>query len=59
MKQLKIVMNCMENIIKKNFFNLKKTDKNQSCKDVFKLNTGNENEEYLNNYQSTTRWQTV
>jgi len=52
--------------IKKNFFNHQKNDKSHGCEKVFgstvNVNSEKENndvEEYLNNYTTTTRWQTV
>jgi hypothetical protein len=66
MKKVKKMLNCLEILIKKFFFNYVKNDKNQECKNEFKLNFSspkdskeNEVEEYLNNYKSTTRWQTI
>ena len=51
--------NCL---LKKIFFNGEKTDFYNQCKEaVNNTSESNENEveEYLKNYQSTTRWQTV
>lgn len=66
MKKVKKLLNCLEISIKNFFFNSAKNDKNQECKNEFKLDFNspgdskeNEVEEYLNNYKSTTRWQTV
>jgi|GEM_PF-2442647 len=66
MKKVKKMLNCLEISIKKFFFNSIKNDKNQEYKNEFKLDFGspkdskeNEVEEYLNNYKSTTRWQTI
>lgn len=66
MKKVKKMMNCLQNSIKKKIFNCQKSDISQECKNAFNLNfnaekdsSENEVEEYLNNYKSTTRWQTV
>lgn len=66
MKKTKKILNCLEISIKKIFFNHQKNDKNQECKNAFNLDFNskkdsaeNEVEEYVNNYKSTTRWQTV
>lgn len=66
MKQIKKMMNCLEILLKKKFFNSQKSDINQECRNAFNLdfnskkdNSENEVEEYLNNYKSTTRWQTI
>jgi hypothetical protein len=67
MKRVNTKIGCLKALLKKRFFNLKKTDLNHDCKKAFafELNTGDFNssndeaEEYLINYTSTTRWQTV
>lgn len=64
MKTFKKIINCLEAFIKKNFFNLPKTDIPQDCEKVIGLNfsEGNEKmatEEYATIYKSTTRWQTL
>jgi hypothetical protein len=66
MKKVKTMLECLKALLKKNFFNNQKTDINHNCKNVFNFDLGksdfnakNETEEYLNNYKSTTRWQTV
>lgn len=66
MKKLQKIMNCLEAYIKKNFFNLPKTDIPQDCEKVLGINFPDENEneamvaeEYVKNYNSTTRWQTL
>jgi hypothetical protein len=66
MKKVRKMMNCLRISIKNFFFNAQKNDKNQECKNAFNLDfsstkesSENEVEEYLNNYKSTTRWQTV
>lgn len=49
-------------LLKKIFFNVKKTDFYHECGEVVDNAAGeteSEVEEYLKNYQSTTRWQTV
>lgn len=66
MKKLKKMLNCLEILLKKKFSNSQKSDINQECRNAFNLdfnskkdNSENEVEEYLNNYKSTTRWQTI
>ena len=66
MKRVKMMIQCLRNLLKKNFFNSQKSDINHDCKSVFSfdlkkgdLNSNEEAEEYLNNYKTTTRWQTV
>lgn len=66
MKRVKKMIQCLTSLIKKNFFNIEKTDINHNCKNAFSfdlnsgdLNSKKEAEEYLNNYKTTTRWQTV
>jgi hypothetical protein len=68
MKTIKKMFRCLKSYIKKNFFNLSKTDFPQDCEKVFGMDILNEKEkvelpipveEYVNNYKSTTRWQTL
>lgn len=66
MKRVKTIIGCLKTLLKKKIFNVEKSDINHDCKKAltFDLNTGdfnsnNETEEYLKNYTSTTRWQTV
>lgn len=68
MKTIKKMFNCLESYIKKNFFNLSKNDISQDCEKVFGMDILTENEaeeipipveEYVNNYKSITRWQTL
>ncbi|WP_372950365.1 hypothetical protein [Mariniphaga sp.] len=68
MKTLKKIINCLKSYIKKNFFNLPKTDISQDCEKVFGMNILTENEveaktipveEYVTCYNCTTRWQTL
>lgn len=66
MKRVKMMIQCLKNLIKKKFFNSPKSDINHDCENVFnfdlkkeELNSNEETEEYLNNYKTTTRWQTV
>jgi hypothetical protein len=64
MKTLKKIIDCLESYIKKNFFNLPKTDISHDCEKVLGLNFLDENEknsaeEYVTVYKNTTRWQTV
>ncbi|MCG6187119.1 hypothetical protein [Maribellus maritimus] len=60
-REIKIlkVVNCL---LKKIFSNKEKTDFYHECEEVLKSTTvenETEVEEYLKNYQATTRWQTV
>lgn len=68
MKTIKKIITCLESYIKKNFFKLSGNDISQDCEKVFGIDILNENEageipipveEYVNNYKSTTRWQTL
>ncbi|MFW5774231.1 MAG: hypothetical protein ACOCWD_06070 [Tangfeifania sp.] len=66
MKQVKMMIQCLKNSLKKIFFISQKSDINHDCKKAFSfdlkkgdLNSNEETEEYLNNYKTTTRWQTV
>ena len=62
MKTLKRIIICLENYIKKYFFNLSKTDISQECENVLEVNLFDENvtsEEYATVYKNTTRWQTL
>ena len=66
MKTFKKIINCLESYIKKNFFNLPKTDISQDCGKVLEMNFFDENknengmfEEYVTVYKNTTRWQTL
>jgi len=64
MKTFKKIITCLEAYIKKNFFNLPKTDIPHNCKKVPGGNFFDENEktgteEYVAVYKSTTRWQTL
>jgi hypothetical protein len=68
MKTIKKMFICLESYIKKNFFNLSKTDISQDCEKMFGMDILSENEveektipveEYVSDYKSTTRWQTL
>lgn len=66
MKKIETMIQCLKSILKKKFFNGQKSDISHDCENVFNfdLNNGDENsdqeaEEYLNNYKTTTRWQTI
>jgi hypothetical protein len=64
MKTLKKIIDCLESYIKKNFFNLPKTDISHDCEKALGLkfldeNEKNSAEEYVTVYKNTTRWQTV
>lgn len=66
MKRIVKIIHCLNNKIKKNFFNGKIESKSTECKQLFSLNekeqSGEEQlkeNEYFDNYKITTRWQTV
>lgn len=66
MKRVEMMMQCLNALLKKNFFNSQKNDINHNCKNAFsfdlekgELNINEETEEYVSNYKTTTRWQTV
>jgi len=66
MKTLIQFLRCVNFGIKKNFFSVKKSDNSHDCVGVsgfnIKMNSEEDNndiEEYLKNYSTTTRWQTV
>ena len=66
MKNLKSILACLKNKIKKSFFNTTKTDINHECEKLFNgnVNTDSQEEiklekEYVENYTVTTRWQTL
>ena len=66
MKRIFRFLECLGILIKKNFFIKEKHDIPHDCKNVFEMNKKVENnvaekeaEEYITNYNSTTRWQTV
>ena len=65
MKKLSRILNCIYTIIKKKFSNGSKGDISHNCENMPVI--GNliedainaDNEEYLENYKTTTRWQTL
>jgi hypothetical protein len=64
MKTLIQIMNCLESYIKKNFFNLPKTELSHDCKKVPGMHFLKEDqpvpeEEYATIYKEITRWQTL
>lgn len=65
MKTLKKIKDCLVLKIKNYFFNNEKNDISHECEKALILNLTDDNkentqtEEYLKNYSSTTRWQTV
>lgn len=64
MKTFKKIINCLDAYIKKNFFNLPKTDIPHDCEKVLGLSFSDEKdetgaEEYVTVYKATTRWQTL
>ena len=66
MKTTILFFKCVSLKIKKKFFKHQKYDNSHACEEWKKFNTelnvgGDQNtvEEYINNYQLTTRWQTL
>ena len=65
MKKAKMFFNCVVLVIKKKFFKMQKTNISQECEKVLNFSEKEEpdteiqREEYLKNYNITTRWQTV
>lgn len=66
MKRLFKIIQCGVFQIKKYFFSYEKTDTPQECEELLKFNdtdTSEEEmdhtEEYFENYNATTRWQTI
>jgi hypothetical protein len=62
MKKVMLFAACLSLIIKKIFFNKKNVVINPNCKEAYRMNTDKENnmpDEYLTNYKTTTRWQTL
>jgi hypothetical protein len=66
MKKIKFILNCVTNVIKKKIFKSQKTEICQECKKALNLDDEINSiedlkltEEYANNYNVTTRWQTV
>lgn len=66
MKKLQRILSCVTMIIKKNIFKSQKTDISQECEMLLKIKEKKlsdeelvDTEEYLENYNVTTRWQTV
>ena len=66
MKKLIKIIQCGITQIKKKIFNSKKTDISHECKELIKINENDNSdeelvnsEEYLENYNVTTRWQTI
>jgi hypothetical protein len=66
MKSIKFILNCVTSSIKKKIFKSQKTDISQECEMLlnFKEKESSDEdlvhtEEYLKNYNVTTRWQTV
>lgn len=66
MKKIKFIFNCATNAIKKYIFKSEKTEICQECKKALKIDdevTSIEElkltEEYANEYNVTTRWQTL
>jgi len=66
MKKLVLIFRCVEEKIKNKFFISKNNSKNIACNQWQKYTEENSSsedrssvEEYLKNYQVTTRWQTL
>mgnify|MGYP006995604804 CR=1 FL=1 len=66
MKKIKFIFNCLTNVIKKKIFKVEKTHISPKCEKALNLNkevTSIEElkltEEYVREYNVTTRWQTI
>ena len=66
MKSIKFILNCVTSSIKKKIFKSQKTDISQECETLLNFTEKDPSDEdlkhtedYLNNYNVTTRWQTV
>jgi hypothetical protein len=64
MKKIFEILQCVLNEIKKKFFKWQKTDISHDCQDLPILNellenTNSKEEKYVEEYTSTTRWQTI
>jgi len=66
MKRISILLECLQNRIKKYFFKYGFDDENQACeqlKEMIENEVGStdsdQTEEYLLNYSRITRWQTL
>jgi len=62
MKKVMMFFACLSLKIKKNFFIANHAVINQNCKENYKIYADKETfptDEYLSNYKTTTRWQTL
>ena len=65
MKRIKFILECITKTIKNKFFKSQKTDISHECEKLLEnmeivVQEGeNKEEEYLLNYNITTRWQTL
>lgn len=66
MEKIKMLINCVEASIKKNFFKAGKNDIYHGCEKACNFAENNKEREelnnvneYIENYNVTTRWQTV
>jgi hypothetical protein len=62
MKNVILFFACLSTKIKKNFFNEKHVMTNSNCNESYRRLTDKETiptDEYLSNYKTTTRWQTL
>lgn len=58
MTKIKFIFTCLTNSIKKYIFKSQKAEICQECKKLLG-NVAETEDEYLKNYNTTTRWQTV
>ncbi|MCK5730507.1 MAG: hypothetical protein KAH68_05500 [Draconibacterium sp.] len=65
MKRVIFILSCLTKVIKKKIFKSQKTEICHECEKLFNLNDNStdeelvKTEEYLENYNVTTRWQTL
>jgi hypothetical protein len=66
MKRITFIINCLVSKIKKKFFNDSKTDISHECEMMLNMNENPVSKEemayakeYVENYNVTTRWQTL
>lgn len=66
MKKIEFILNCVASVIKKKIFKSQKTEICQECKKALNIRENSRSleelkltEEYTNEYNVTTRWQTV
>lgn len=66
MKKINLFFRCVSGQIKKKFFKGEKNDINHACEELIKMENQSKatdeekmREEYAQNYNITTRWQTI